>query len=484
LLPSLRVRRDERPDSQYVSPVGGYVRFWVEREQSEPSGRQDLYNPARHYRLERQDWLSRLFVGRNYARVLQAQLVVRRSNVITQTITLASASHASSSRQGEDWSSVLGDRRYLTPFFRVDQGSTAEVTVTLSASTAVDPTVARNALSIVQAGARLAAPTGPLVTSLNADRFNQAANFIDTSISRLFQEKIVETSESDFPADHWGSRPPPAARRTSEDSLDDAGSSLNRTLVATIRAWFPMGNHVWGETGMADLGTWRIYATAPIVSMFSTVLLNPLEPSNSADRAYQHCISPSSRKAPPSNGSGAGRVARPHGSVAQDPDANETPPETLAGQDLQACIAFIGLVPARVLGLQLGENVTLGQALRGDESIPSAIQRFETSTKSSNGANEVNSRNAAREVCNLVAARTEALGLNAYDAAAAVWAFAWNGGISPDLAGSIWSNDGCATAALGRRLGLGNPPSSASQNPQSQPPPAEPQPQGPGQQTQ
>lgn len=96
----------------------------------------------------------------------------------------------------------------------------------------------------------------------------------------------------------------------------------------------------------------------------------------------------------------------------------------------------------------MGDNITLGQALRGDTGISGALQRFANATDKSAAGQE-----AAREICVLVAERTETLGLNAYDGAAAIWAFASNGGIATEISTGIWG-DSCTVSRLARRLHL------------------------------
>jgi hypothetical protein len=92
----------------------------------------------------------------------------------------------------------------------------------------------------------------------------------------------------------------------------------------------------------------------------------------------------------------------------------------------------------------VGENVTLGGALRADTAITAAIQRYD-------GASVKNP--AAHDLCVLVADRAEALGLNEYDSAAALWALASNGGINAEASQNIWGSS-CAAARLARRLNL------------------------------
>lgn len=422
LLPLISVRRPAAPPEATQPSVGGYVRFWIERDEGAPDG--DLTD-ERSYAVERRHWLSRFLVGRNYARILTARLTVNRSNVVAQTVTLASAAHDSNRRQGENWTTELGERRFLTPYFRVDQGTTASIDIALSASARIDPDITRNLLSIVERGVRLAAPKVPLVTPLTATRITETADFIDSSVSRLFGEALAERSLNDFPADGW---------------------YRGSVALATIRAGFPMGTHIWGGADTRDVGTWRVYVTTPIISIFSPVELRPTTPPATV------CPSASA----PGNGG-----ARKNGA----PD----PAELLTGLDLQACQAFTGLVPSRVLGLPVGENLTLGQALRSDTGITTALQRFGAATNA-NGKGE-----AGREVCVLVAERAETLGLNAYDGAAALWAFASNGGIPTAVSRQIWDGD-CVAARLAMRLGLTLSIATATPTPTPTPTPPTPTP--------
>ena len=404
LLPLLDVRRGDAGRTNVLgadhrSPVGGYVRFWVQRVV-------DRDSDPRFYSSERRTWLQRFFIGRSRTRLLTARLLVNRSQLITQTVTLAAASHDSNRRQGENWSTELGDRRFLTPYFRVEPGTTASVQVALSASATVDSDITRSVLAVVEQGARLTAPSGPLVTSLTSSRLTESANFIDSSISRLFGQALAERSQSDFAAEGW--------------------DSSTTAPLATIRALFPMGSHIWSEAESNAIGEWEVRVSNPIVSIFSVIPLHgeenrPLTPGGAA----QPCDSAGTQ----SNAPGKGEVA----------------PERLSGHDRQACLAFTGLGPSTVLGLPVGENLTLGQALRADAGITASLQRYE---------NAANKSVAARETCGLVAERAEVLGLNTYDAAAAVWAFASTGGFSDTLARELWNNSQCAAANLAKRLRL------------------------------
>ena len=232
LLPLLEVERPVDARAETLSPVGGYVRFWIERD-GQAAAPEAAADAETYYSAQRRNWVNRFLVGRNRARILTARLVVNRTNLVTQTVTLASASHDSNRRQGENWTSELGERQFLTPFFRVDQGTTASIEVALSASARVDPDITRNLLSIVERGARLAAPKAPLVTALTSARITETSDFVDSSVSRLFGEALAERSQNDFAADGWYRGSLPIARILG--TIPDGEPRLDRTRHAQRR---------------------------------------------------------------------------------------------------------------------------------------------------------------------------------------------------------------------------------------------------------
>jgi hypothetical protein len=144
--------------------------------------------------------------------------------------------------------------------------------------------------------------------------------------------------------------------------------------LAEILARFPMNRRLMEPARYRYIGNWRLMATAPRISIFSDVEMY-------SDKAAS------------------------------------APCDGLSGLDLQGCRAFIGLTPQRVLGISVGENLNLGQALLADTAISGEVGRL----LSANGTDA--KTRAGSRLCGLVAAKAEALGFNRYDAAAAVWAF-------------------------------------------------------------
>ena len=100
-----------------------------------------------------------------------------------------------------------------------------------------------------------------------------------------------------------------------------------------------------------------------------------------------------------------------------------------------------------MLGLQVGENLTLGQALLADATIDAALGRIRSAQ-----ANQL--AESARVLCSAVAAKAEGLGLNRFDAAATVWAIA-RSALTADQASAMLVPGTCGPAALAGRIGLG-----------------------------
>jgi hypothetical protein len=370
LLPLLNVEHHSG-DNAAPSPIGGYVRFYVEGSPPDSASGAD----RRRYGDEERNWFSRWLVGRTYSRVLTVKVAVQRPNV-TGATTLASSAHESSNSAGETWSTEVNGRRYLTPYFRVDPSTVAGVEVNLSASSQIRGDVTKRILDVVRRGAALVGPTGSLVTTLNSQRLQSSADFIDQSISALFGEALAERTLNDFAPSEW----------TGDD-------------MASIAASFPMGRRLANDDAARPIGEWKVHASTALVSIFADVPLHP-------------------------------------------------PAEPAGGTDAQARIAFEGLAAHTVLGLTVAEHLSLGQALLADTSVTAAFNRLRE-------AAAANQAEAALALCSAVSGKAEALGLNRYDAAAAVWAFARSAmsRVQADIV--LSASTSCGAAALARTVGLG-----------------------------
>lgn len=247
LLPLIEVRSNWRPrDGMLPNRVGGYVRFYVcdIPNCGEP---QPGAFPAEStlYSQQHRGWVTRWLVGRTYSRLLNLTLSVSQPNVKVTT-TLASATLSSSRSAGQNWSGELNGRRYLTPYFRLDPSTVVTMEANLNASTQVQANITQAVLDVVTRAAALIQPTGQLVTSLNEERFQQSAEFVDQSISSLFTQSLAERSTNDFGAMDWG---------------DDH--------VAEIHAMLPLGRQFLREGDMRTIGQWWVYASPALISIFA-----------------------------------------------------------------------------------------------------------------------------------------------------------------------------------------------------------------------
>jgi hypothetical protein len=183
--------------------------------------------------------------------------------------------------------------------------------------------------------------------------------------------------------------------------------------MVDIRAEFPMNRNALRTAAYRNVGLWRIMATPPRISIFSDtpMLMDAAE---------------------------AGRNL-PAGCSA----------DSIAGR--QACRAFVGLTVERVLGLNIAENLTLRQSLTADTDISSETARLLQSTSADARARS----QSARRLCGLLAAKSERLGLNRVDAAAALWAYAQELQVTDEQRTALMSDSAsCAAATLAHELGL------------------------------
>ena len=340
----------------------------------------------RQYSNEHRDWLSRWLIGRSFSRILTLKLSLARPN-ISANATLAASTAQSNRSVGETWSSEVNGRRYLTPYLRVDPDTVVSIEVSMNAATQVQANITRAVLDVVTRAATFVQPTAQLVTSLNSERFRQTSEFVDQSVSTLFAQNLAEQATNQFGPGDWTGKP-----------------------LVDISARFPMNRRLVRSQDYSNVGVWRVMATSARVSMFSDVDFY----SDAAERDGAPCTG------------------------------------IAIGPDLQACRAFVGLTPQTVLGLPVGENLTLGQALLADQTISGELTRLVAAT-----ATDSNRQGSARRLCGLVAAKAEALGFNRYDAAAAVWAFAGEAQLELSKRTLVLhETDSCGAATLLRRVKL------------------------------
>lgn len=195
----------------------------------------------RSYLTEDRHWFRRLFAPKTVSKVLTIKTSLPTPNVST-VHTIATVGRDSSRRVGESWSTEVSNTRWLTPYFRVNSETIINVDINLAASTDYKASISADALDLIKRAAGVISPSATLITSLNKDRFNDAASFVDSSINSFFKESVTERSVNDFQI--------------------NAG---NQTLGA-IFLNLPTANTTLGET--TPVGVWLISTDRVIASVF------------------------------------------------------------------------------------------------------------------------------------------------------------------------------------------------------------------------
>ena len=132
----------------------------------------------RNYTDERRTWVNRLFAGKKVSKLMSVKVDLTAPNVTT-IHPIATIGRDSSRRAGEIWSTEVSNTLWLTPYFRVGPTSLARIDVSVSATTDYTSSVSTDVLDLLKRATGLISPSATLLTSLNEDRFNQSASFVD-----------------------------------------------------------------------------------------------------------------------------------------------------------------------------------------------------------------------------------------------------------------------------------------------------------------
>jgi hypothetical protein len=307
LLPMLDVSRPVYTDAGASPYIGAYTRLYID---GDVSG-EGLEAGQRRYSDEDRGLWRRAFIGRTLSRVLTVKATVEGPNFSTSR-PLASASQVSNRTDGEVWDTELSGDRLLTRYFRIGPMTTVSLEFRVNTTASIDSTITSDVLEIIKSGVALAAPTSSLVTTLNEDRFTQASDFVDDSVSRVFGEAMNESAITDVRLNR----------------------ELETLLLTEVSARFPGAQGRMSRAPQQAVGSWAVRMDTPIVSIFSAVPY--VAPQDTAPAA--HCAS-----------------------VAEGPTR-------------QACAAFEGISPHTILGFEVGDDTNLMQSLLGDTAVQTAMK--------------------------------------------------------------------------------------------------------------
>jgi hypothetical protein len=163
--------------------VGGYTRLQVNfKECTLPLDRD--------YGRERRGWYKRWFAHKLVGKVLTVSALVKPLGV-SATRTLTSVGRDSGGK-GEVWNTSIDNDQIILPYFRTDSNANVELTVKFASTREYDMGGASLAVDLARRAATLITPSAALVTTLNKERFNQASNFVDSTIAGILKVAINE----------------------------------------------------------------------------------------------------------------------------------------------------------------------------------------------------------------------------------------------------------------------------------------------------
>ena len=151
----------------------------------------------RNYGLETRWWLKRMFLHKKVGKILKVAAVVRPLGV-NATKTLSEIDFDSGSK-GENWTTNVDNDAVLLPYFRADDHALVGLDITFSSTRSYESGIATTTLDLAKRAASLISPTSSLITKDNKDRFNDAANFVDTTINGLLKIDVNESVHIDAP---------------------------------------------------------------------------------------------------------------------------------------------------------------------------------------------------------------------------------------------------------------------------------------------
>jgi hypothetical protein len=151
----------------------------------------------RKYDAERRDIFRRFFMHKEVNKVLTTKVSIRPLGV-SGSATLISMGR-DSGKQGETWSTDVGNSLTILPYFRVEPNTTLQLTASYNSERTYSSSVASDTIDIIDRATKLITPTTPLITASNKSRFNDASTFVDNAINGLLKVDIKENLRTDSP---------------------------------------------------------------------------------------------------------------------------------------------------------------------------------------------------------------------------------------------------------------------------------------------
>lgn len=198
---------------------------------------------------EKRDVIRRFFAGKQVDKILQVRVTVTPKKVVSAT-TFAGI-HRKSGKGGEEWSTGIENGTMLLPFVRIDENTLIHIQAEFTSTREYNSTISGDMLDLVKRASALITPSAALITDQNKDRFNEAANFVDSNVNGLLKVSVKESPGRTF-------------------ALADKPGAQDLAIVTLVAPW---ANDVYpsAKRPMVALGQWTIFAEPLRRSMMARV---------------------------------------------------------------------------------------------------------------------------------------------------------------------------------------------------------------------
>ena len=204
----------------------------------------------RSYALESRSAIERFVVGKVDNHVLKLDANVEPIGVKASSQLYSML--RSSKKDGQSWTTDVRNDDYLLPFFRLDRASVMSFSANFQSEGSSEVGIGSALLDIVERGSKFIVPSATLITDENKPRFNDAASFVDESLSKLFYKKVTET----------------ARQSIAISPSTTAPQHLARILLV---APHPTRTYITDKYRGNIIGQWDIFAEPLLKSLFAPV---------------------------------------------------------------------------------------------------------------------------------------------------------------------------------------------------------------------
>lgn len=202
---------------------------------------------TRNYDEESRSAIERFFVGKVDNHVLKLDAIVEPTGVKASSQLYSML--RTSAKDGQSWTTDVRNNDYLLPYFRIDKSSTLSFSANFQSEGSSKVDAAGSLLDIVERGSSLIAPHAILITDANMPRFNDAASFVDESLSRLFYKKVSETARQGI-------------------AISPTQNEAHRLARIVLVSPHPTKTYATQTMAGRVVGQWEIYADKLIKSLF------------------------------------------------------------------------------------------------------------------------------------------------------------------------------------------------------------------------